>query len=388
MNFFLFANGVYDSAVPTLQPNSTTTAYGSALGWEAGGGVTASHAFKGGAMYLSYKGDYRDYRSTGFNGGSDQSLFFSLQKHLNRRWSMTTSVQGGILVYGGSFYSALPSSANSVLANPFSVQTRFLSADISLTYKQTRRLSYVFSGSFFLNDYNYAGTISSRGTTGSVSVLYSTTSKTTFGGTYSHSYYTYGASGHTNIDGASLTLSHKFPDHWQLDLSAGASRTSTSGVITIPVSFLFGGQIVTGYYTGAYSRVNYLPSLQGTVTHYYRRSSISLTGGEGVTPGNGTFLTSRDQYVNGIYSYQTRKSNVSFGGGFYHLISISNTVTQDYTTGTFSASYGYNLIRYLSATLRYDFLHYGGLFVYSGLNESRVTFGITLSSKSLPMGLF
>ena len=105
-------------------------------------------------------------------------------------------------------------------------------------------------------------------------------------------------------------------------------------------------------------------------------------------PGNGTFLTSRDQYVNGIYSYQTRKSNASFGGGFYRLISISNTVTQDYTTGTFSASYGYNIIRYLSATARYDFTHYGGLFVYSGLNESRITFGLSLSTKSMPMGLF
>jgi hypothetical protein len=128
--------------------------------------------------------------------------------------------------------------------------------------------------------------------------------------------------------------------------------------------------------------------LQATISHYFHRSSISVTGGDGVTPGNGTFLTSRDQYANGIYSYQTRKSNASLGGGFYRLVSISNTVTQDYTTGTFSASYGYNIIRYLSATARYDFLHYGGLFIYSGLNESRVTFGLSLSTKSMPMGLF
>ena len=220
VNFFLFGNGVYDSRVPTISATDTTV-YGSGLGWEAGGGVTASHEFKGGSLYLNYKGDYRDYKSLSYSGGTDQSLYFTVKKQLNRRWSVSSSVQGGILVYGGGFYSALPSAASSVLANPFSVQTRFASTEVSVTYRQTRRLSYVFSGSLFLNDYNYKGTVSSRGVTGTGSVLYSLTSQTTFGGTYSHSYYSYsGGTGTTNIDGGSLTFSHKFPMHWQLDLSA------------------------------------------------------------------------------------------------------------------------------------------------------------------------
>lgn len=387
VNYFIFGNAVYDSDVPTL--HGTSTAYGSGVGWEAGGGINAERTLKNGSISFSYRGDYRDYRSANFNGGTDQSLNFSFQKRLNRRWSISVNADGGIMFYGAGFYTAQPSGASGVISNPLSPETRFIGFGLNLSYRQTRRLSYVFGGNYFLNNYTYTSAIGSYGGSGSASLQYETTSKTTIGATYSRTYYTYtGISGQTSIDGASLNLSHRFPSHWQLDLSGGINRSHATGTITIPVSLILGGQLVSGYYNGTYNRSVISPSYQGALTHYYRHSSFTLMGGQSILPGNGTFLTSRDQFVSSLYSFSTRKSNVSFGGGFYRLESLANEITNTYTTGTFSASFGYNIAHYLSANIRYDYLHYGGLFTYGPVNEHRITAGLSLSSKSVPLSLY
>jgi hypothetical protein len=386
VNVFVFANGVWDSRVPVLSSNTTT--FGSGLGWEAGGGLSLSHQFKGGSVTLNYRGSYRDYRSVSFSGGNQQSLALGVSKQLNRRWTVGLDASGGIMSYGTSYYS--PSSvATSVGSNPFSVETRFLSTGVNLTYQQTRRLSYVFNGDYFLTNYSYANAFSSRGFSGGASALYRITARTTVGASYSHSYYTYSKQGGTsNIDGAFLTLSHQFPEHWQIDLSGGVNRSHSQGTITIPVSAIFKGQLVTGYYTGAYDRTVYSPAFQAVLTRLYRHSSFSAAGGQSVLGGNGVFLTSRNLFANSTYSYSTRRTNLSFGVSYSRLSSLANSVAQTYSYDGASASYGVNLVRYVSANFRYDFLHYDGLFSYNGINEHRVSFGLSLSSKSVPLTLF
>jgi hypothetical protein len=149
-----------------------------------------------------------------------------------------------------------------------------------------------------------------------------------------------------------------------------------------------GLQTVTGYEIGAYDRVTYVPSVQVSVIRYFRHSALSFSTGQGVLPGNGAILTSRNQFANGVYSYSTRRSNISFGGGFYRLSSLANNVSQTYTSGNFNAAYSYLLRRHLSANIRYDLTSYGSLFAYGGVNDSRITFGLSLSSKNIPLTLF
>ncbi len=387
VNVFVFANGVWDSRIPVLTSASTNSSSG--FGWEAGGGIDLSHQFRDGGLTLSYQGSYRDYSSTGFSSGVQQSLALAYSKRLSKRWTFGTSVSGGILTYGTSYYGASVQGA-SISTNPFSTESRFLNAGISLTYAQSRRLSYVFSGSYFLSNYSYADSFSSYGGSGSAAVYYRLTARTTIGGNYTHTYYSYSnGAGTADIDNGSLTLSHRFPDRWQLDLSAGVSRVHSQGTISLPVTLIFDGTPVTGYEVGAYKRTIESPSFQGFLTHFYRRSSLAIGGGQNVAAGNGTFLASRSQFGNGIYSVTLpHRSNLGFGVSYIRLSSLANSISQSYSTFGASASYGVNLIRYLNANARYDFLHYEGLFSYGGLNENRISFGLSLSSKSVPLTLF
>jgi hypothetical protein len=387
VNYTLFGNVIFDTNLATLQGAQTVN--GSGFGWSAGGGVTASHLTRNTAFSLNYRGDYRRYGSSGYGSGTDQNLGLDYSVRLSRRWSTSISAGGGILLYGGGFYSVTPNAATTVATNPLSPETRFLNTGINFSYQQSRRLSYVFGGQFFLNDYNYAGGLDSRGVSGLFSVVYRLTGKTSLAATYSHSYYTYSQGvGSSTLDGGSLTLSHNFAGHWQGALTAGINRTHASGTITLPVSIILAQQTVNGYMTGPYDDVSLVPSFQASLTRYLRHSAFSVSGGQGVTPGNGVFLTSRTQSLNSTYSYSTRRSNISFGASYNHLSSIANSVSQTYSSGNLSASYSYVVRRHLAADFRYDLISYGGLLNYGGVTEHRLTAGLSLSSKSIPLTLF
>jgi hypothetical protein len=385
VNVYAFANGVWDSRVPLLSGNSS---FSGGLGWEAGGGLTLTHSFKGGSVTLNYRGSYRDYQSAGFTGGDQQSLAFAFDKRLSRRWGIGGSVGAGIVSYGASTFSA-GAVGSDIATNPFSTQSRYVNSGVTLSFQQSRRLSYVFSGEYLLSSYNYVGALNSHGYGGGASVLYRVTARTTMGLNYNHTNFAYSHNaGNSAIDTAGLSLSHQFNGHWQLDLSGGVSRVHSKGVIQIPVSLILDGQTVTGYYNGAYNRTLYSPSFQGTLSRNFRRSILSIGGGQSVLGGNGIYLTSRNQTASVLYSYSTRRQNFGVGATYSRLSSVANSVSQTYATDGASASYGVNLVRYVSANFRYDFLHYDGLFVFSGLSESRVSFGLSLSSKSVPLTLF
>jgi hypothetical protein len=387
VNVFAFANGIWDSRVPVL--TKSKSGYGSGLGWEAGGGIDLSHQFRDGGLTLSYQGSYRDYPSDNFHGGTQQSLALAYSKRLSKRWTFGASVSGGILSYGSSYYGA-SALGSAISTNPFSSESRFVNAGLSVTYAQSRRLSYVFSGAYFLSSYTYSGSFSSYGGDGSASVYYRLTARTTIGASYTHTYYTYShGAGPSNMDNGSLTLSHRFPDHWQLDLSAGVTRIHSMGIIAEPVKLIFDGEVVTGYEIGRYNRVIYSPSFQGFLTRGYRHSTFALGGGQNIAAGNGTFLASRSQFGTAVYSMSLpHRSTLGFGASYIRLSSVANSVSSSYATLGGSANYGINFMRYLSANFRYDFLHYDGLFGFSSLNESRFSFGLSVSSKSVPLTLF
>ncbi len=386
VNFYVYGNGVWDTRVPVFNSLGDVT-YGSGLGWEAGGGVTGTHTFKDGGITINYRGAYRDYQTAGSTSGQQQSLSLAYSKRLNRHWTFGATASAAILGYGTSYFSE-SSLASTTPGNSISTNSRFADLGLSLTYNQTRRLGYVFSGSFLYNSYPEA--VSTRGVSGSASALYRLTAKTTIGASYSRTYFSYSRhEGTSSIDAGSLTLSHRFPDHWQIDLSAGVNHSHSVGTAEIPVSFVFQGETLVGYYLGPYSRTLYSPAFQGVLSHSFRRSSLSVSGGQSIMAGNGLYLASKDQFANGSFSYSTRHSNFSLGANYTRLNSVANTVTQAYSYYGASAAYGINLVRYVSANFRYDLIHYDEAFsLISSITEQRVPFGLSLSTKSVPLTLF
>jgi hypothetical protein len=385
VNLFGTAAGVYDAN----QAISSQSNPGGGGGFALSGGVQAFHRWRDSELSLSYNLGYTHYQSVAYSSGFNQNLSLAYTKILNARWSLGLVESGGMYRYGVSYYGQ-PNGPTPAIANPFSPVTKFASSGVSLTYRQTARLSYIFSGNFYLARYNYPGAIGTTGGSGSGSVSYRFSDRTTIGGTYTHSYFTYQRSaGQATIDGAYLNFSHQFPQFWTVNLDAGVSRSNSSGFIRTPVNVILNGQEVTGYVVGPYKLDKLTPSVSGSVSRRIRRMVATASVGQGVNPGNGVYLASRNQFIAGTLSYTPNtRSNISASGGWFHLTSLANTVSSSYSTGSFGVSYGYTLTNHLSANARYDYFRYGGLYAFAGTSDNRLSFGITFSSRSIPLTLY
>jgi hypothetical protein len=137
-----------------------------------------------------------------------------------------------------------------------------------------------------------------------------------------------------------------------------------------------------------YSQATNLPYAQGSVSYNLRRTVWSVSGGESVVPGNGFFLASRSIGVSGVFSYNWRRSNISAGGFYSRLTSIAYASSNKVNTADFQISYATNLTRYLGTNVRYEHVDYGNIGIYSARSDNRVTFGLYLSSKSIPLAIF
>lgn len=391
-NVYAFGDGVLDTNNPIITDTGTVRDT-LGTGFDVGGGINGQHQFKDAELGFSYQGAYRDYQSTFYQSGTSQSLSLGYSKRLTRHLTMSVGVSGGIFLYGGTLFTS-QTPDQSVVSNPFSPETKFASASVYLGYQQTRRLSYTVGGNFYLSRYTFPGAIGTAGASGSASVNYRLTVRTTVSGVYSHSYFAYQRNaGQSYVDQVGINLSHAFSNHWNASVFVGGARSVATGTVDVPVTLLVttpsGPEAVGGYIIGTYNQTAYVPSFSGAVSHSYRHALFSATAGEGITgSGNGYYLASRNIYANGIFSYSWHGQNLSFGGGVNRLKSIANTISSTYTGAGFSASYGRSLIRYVGMFLRYDFTHYGQLAPYGGISDNRISFGFNFSSRSIPMTLF
>jgi hypothetical protein len=387
VNFFAFGTGTYDTNTPTLQNGQSTRAGG--FGYAVGGGVSGYHSFRSGAVSFVYSGDYRDSSSLFFTSGTDENLSIAITKRLSRRWTFSASGSAGIIFYGTAYIAPTSSDPGIVQSNPFSSQSRFVATGLNFTYQQSRRLSYFVGGSYYIQRYNFPGSIGASGGTVSGGLNYRLTPRLTVGGTYSHSDFVYQrGAGETLVDAVYGSVTYQFPEHWTVSASGGLSHTDVSGTVAIPVSLVVNGQGVGGYVLGNYDQKSNLPSFNGSVSKGWRRSGFSIGAGQGVISGNGFFLAARNQYVGGSYSYSWRRANLSAGGNYYRLKSVANQVSSIFENTSFGASYGYQLYRHVGTTFRYDFVRYSNLAPYPSVSDNRLSFGISFSTKRIPLTLY
>jgi hypothetical protein len=255
---------------------------------------------------------------------------------------------------------------------------------LSATYQQTARLSYLFTGSYFLNRYNGVGAIGSNNLIGAFSTQYRLTRRTTVSGSYSHSNFLYQHDGgNGDVDSLYLTLGHEFGTHWNVTASGGVTRADSNGTFRIPI-------LITGienpvYLVGPYHEVSTSPYYQGTVTRFMRHVSVSLSGGESVGPGNGYYLASKIQNVNGYVNYQLRRANISANVYWSRLSSASIAISGKEQNVGIGGAYAYNLIRHVGLNVRYDYIKYSTVGLLDVPSDNRVSFGIYFTSKDVPL---
>lgn len=388
VNVFAYGDGSIDFNSPIVSTNGAQN--GRAEAFDVGGGISLFHVFHNSALTFSYSGGYHGYENGVLTSGSNQNLGLNYSKRLNRRISMNIGVGAGQYIYGSTIIASTATTDTPIISNPFSPEFRYGSAVIGFNFVQTRRLSYSVYGSYFLSRYNFPGSIGATGVSGGASANYRVTARTSVSAVYSHSYYKYQNNvGDSSTDQFGGSILHQFNAHWSAAGFAGVARSTSSGTAIVPVTLIVGNQAVGGYALGRFQQTAQFPSVNGTVSRVFRRSILSVSGGEGLAgAGNGYFLNSKSFYVTGVYSFSVFHQNLSAGGAFTRLTSIANTVRDSFDSATFSVNYGRVLYRHFGTFVRYDYIHYGQLVPLNGISDNRLTFGVNWSTRSVPLTLF
>lgn len=393
-----FLDGVVDSNAPVFVNNQYQgTTADTGVGIDIGGSIGALRNFATGQFSLMYAGDYHHYTNHDYVSGTDQNVSLLFKKTLSPHWSLMLADNAGIFFNGGNSFALNTSLTGTNVGtgpvfNPFSQNTKYLGSSATLTYQQNLRWSYIIGGDFFLSRYYGAGSFGSTGGDGTASIRYRMTRADTITGTYAHSYYGYqGAAGSSGVDNMTFTISHEFyRSQWKVGGTVGVARVNSQGSIFIPgfLSPSANQQLAPVLFQGNYNTTSLVPSFTGSATRSWRNRSISLTGGQSVSPGNGIYLTSRNLFFSGFYTITNRRSSLSLGGIYSRLSSISNQISSSYNTSSANASYIYKLTRYFGLNAQYTLTYYGNIGSYGGRVDNRLSFGLTLTNTNIPFSYF
>lgn len=388
-NFYAGISGSYNNGTIPIDTGNGSVDQQVLYGGSLSGGLTGSHAWKSSSIGVDYRGDYRRYSRHSYADGSEQAIDLQYTVQATRRLTFHLSVVGGTSTnaYGGFITPTAILDPNLIgipTNNIFDNRIYYVQTSAGMTYRQSSRLSFTFSGDGFTVHRTSKSLVGMNGYRASAQVTYRFSRRDQFGVGYNFTHFSYPrAFGASDLHGVSGNYGRKLAPGLDLMLSGGIYRIESLGAAQVALSPEVAA--ILGQSTGyqAIYRVNYIPQYSATLTYARGRSSFTGSVGAGVTPGNGVYLTSRSQNAGVGYSYSgIRKVTLSLSAGASQFSSVFQTI-QNYRSYYGGASAAYTVSRHLSASLQSDVR----TFTINGINRPgySVSLGIYWSPTEIPI---
>jgi len=258
-----------------------------------------------------------------------------------------------------------------------------------LRYQKSARLSFDIGGDGFVVRRRSSSLYGTTGYRARGDVAYRTSRFATSGVAYDFSHYEFTKGfGASDIHAVALVQSFRMGRSWELAMKLGGARVETLGLATVAVDPVIAA--ITGQSSAveAVYRINWLPSADVSLTRSFRRASFALHYFRGVSPGNGVYLTSRQETSSGSYSYSgIRKWNLGISGGRETLSSLTATIGK-YSSYSGGGGATYNITGALHFVVRSDYRHYDITRTQFHRDSYRTSIGLAFSPGELPLSLW
>lgn len=391
---YIGLNGIYDAGLigVGVTPTGgipTTDLYGLELNL----GAYTYHVWKQTTLALDYRGDFRHYSNSSFDG-TDQFLSLILTHKPTKRVTFTVREQGGVYSRNYFLTSTLGALDPNYLQAPqndiYNNRVIFAGASADLTYQLSHRLSFSIGGEGSLVRRQSSALYGVTGAVARGDLEYRISRHSTLGADYRYTFYTYTRGfGNTDIHSVGLNYSTQLSQSVQFSARAGGARVESLSLAVVPLDPAIAALLGETFGIQATHRLNYVPDVQVRLTDTFRRSQFTAAYANQVIPGNGVYLTSKNNSVTAGGSYTgVRYWNFGVDATYSRMTALVQTV------GAFTA-YGVgtgatrDLGRGLHAVLRADARHYniasGSLFTH---NELRFMLGVSFSPGDRPLSLW
>jgi hypothetical protein len=397
LRFFANLNAIYDTGLLPIATDvhGTITNSGALFGVEGQIGGYGVHSWRKAQLGLEYSGDYRHYTENSYYDGSDQHLLLGFTYQKSRR--MIFNFRQMVGTYSNSFGSAFAVSGttlndvqNTTGTLLFDNRSTFLQSAGSMTYVMSPRNSFSVGGEGYnvlrqsrsligLNGYTLHGTFEHR-----------LSQRTSIGVTYSHYHYDFpSAFGESTINSYMGGFARGFDrNRWFLKVQGGIMQTETEGLTTVTLDpaiaeILGVPTIVETYYTKST-----LPTGDISLVRKFKNAALSLDYTRGINPGNGVYLTSKQEMAGVSVSYTgVQKVSMGLSANYGTYSSLGQTLGQYRSFGAaYTGSYAITRALHLVGTVAY---RKQDIQSSSFLNNAyRFSVGVAFSPGDIPLSLW
>lgn len=381
-------SGVYtNSAVPLAQGEGVhkVSFYGGSLDF----GLTGSHLWRHSMFGIDYRGNIRYDKSTHYTNGSEHalSMFYSTRPTRALQLMLAETATSSSYAFGN--YTASAAATTDFIGVPLTdlFDSRVYSTQTTgtMNFRQSRFVSYQITADLFKIYRTNASLVGVNGSRIGGALRYAPTRRLGFNMGYDFSRFNFPrAYGDSNSHSIFAGFSYRPTRGWILQFSGGVYRVESVGVQNVTlvpeIADLLG--VSTGI-RSIYSR-NWARQLMAMATYGYKRSNVRVGYNEGITPGNGVYLTSALQTATLGYSYSgLRKLSLSANANYDHYKSLFQQL-QGYSSYSAGLSSNFVIRPHVNGTLSFDLRKYSISQGQSSVGKA-VTLGIVLSPSRLPL---
>ena len=345
---FVDLAGVYDTGLSGVAVNSQGQLGNEASeGLEVTAGISGVHSWRHTKIGLDYRGAVRRYAHATNYDSTDQSLMLGIVQQFSRHVTLTLNESAGL--FSRNF--GLPGLSQTVPFDPsttyapttdfFDNRTEYLSTQANLVFQKTARLSFSLGGDGFLVRQSSSALYGVTGATAHADVQYRLTRRITIGANYSFTHFDFvHVLSSTDMHTVSGVFSTRLSRWLEFSASAGMARAETKFIQNVPIDPAIAALIGTPEGTKVLDRIDHFVIGTGRLSRTFPKGVAYISGGRGITPGNGLFLTSVMTTALAGYDYTgLRRWSFSVSGGYNRAESIGNVYgTYGGTSGTLSAS--------------------------------------------------
>jgi hypothetical protein len=220
-------------------------------------------------------------------------------------------------------------------------------------------------------------------------VAYRLSRRQTLSANYEYSYFDFQRQfGNAKLQSGTLGYSIGLSRKWDFSTQLGGTRVATSGLTQVAIDPAIAAIVGQNVAIVTFSRVLYVPFGEARLIRRFDRSSLTIAYTMGVTPGNGVYLTSRQNVGSAGYSYTGyRRLTAGVNASYGTMTAIGQTLGQ---LTNFQAGMGatYKLGRATHLEVRYDYRHYTTQNSFYMKDSNRVMIGLAFSPGETPLAIF
>jgi hypothetical protein len=396
VRFFADVTGVYDNGIQpfSVNPNGSLVTVNGLYGIQLDFGAYGQRQGKQSVIGLDYTGNFYHYTNNPFFDGTTHNLALGYTYQKSRRVAFDLRALAGTttLGYGGGAFAAgeVPTDiVNQPTSLLFDNRTYYGQGTADVNFIASARTTYTVGGDVFAVRRQASGLAGLDGWNARGSIQHRLSRQKSIGVIYQHMFYNFPpAFGQSDTDMVEGFYSTTLGRRWTFNIHAGAFRTDVQGLSVVQLNPVIAALLGQSFGVQAFNRTDIYPSGAAVLTGHYKTSSASLTYGRTVIPGNGVYLTSRQDAAGVSLSYTgIKKWNLGVSAGYYKLNSIGQGIPS-YGQFTGGAGLTYGITRSIHIVARYDVRHQDISLV--GLREtgSRATIGLAFSPGNVPLSLW